>query len=582
MLIPEEQDGLAMRMLVTASRSLSSTEANTVAKDYATPVLRETSSDENGETPQDTPEAMRSRLEFVTGRSLEPAAPSEAAEVLRVTVLYLEGIHSPIVPTVRIAAWVGFRSSFPSDAMAISSCGYSSYFLKEGSLLAVESDQVKWTPDSASYSGVAFWDSLHSSKDESSDTKEKAAPKSHLDITIPSPGSTSKLTKDNSEQIQLPDILEFHICLVCERGPTTSGSDDTTNSPTWRRINSSTSMTKWDNIMEEEHWYKDDTDDDNSSSDMMPCLSLEQELQHGVAHLKVPRDTEQLCTLNSGEKILQLPVRTTNRQQSQLTRDGPDVVVLDDAATLSIQVEKVRIPTNTERTKCSSQRHYVQSTWNGVPYTAPLSVKCGEDGSHDDADPNNTTQANHFHLNTTKSTVPTNAGTILKSKSELLSRTNDEGMCKIQQSLESSFKSMTDRRELAAAMRQQRENQPASPERYNFQTEQTSSCAMSQGLHTGISSNNLPLYDCLNLPSTSANLDNNKISPSSSLLEDDKEGINKQDVHINQPDQQSNPSKQSIMQRFFCGASMNCANLMHHCDEEQVGIYVVNSQSMSS
>ena len=227
----------------TAERRL---EMNAASEDINFPSLgvSQCSSDESSLSQQTTPRVAN------TGNAVGPSETNKI-QTLRVTVLYLEGITSPVIPSAKLSAWVGFRSSFPSETMNISSSNYSSHFLREGKLLAVESDQVKWTPNDESedgtfsYSGIAFWG-------ESVSKNGGTAP--HLEVTIPIPNEAAATELDDvisdKFDIKLPDILEFHTCIVCER-TAPPNKIDATKSPKCKRILSNAPLNDWNNEIEE-------------------------------------------------------------------------------------------------------------------------------------------------------------------------------------------------------------------------------------------------------------------------------------------------------------------------------------------
>ncbi|KAL3791688.1 hypothetical protein HJC23_003945 [Cyclotella cryptica] len=606
-------------MLLKASRSTSSTEIKKAfqgdcgAHVAACDII---SSDSNDESQQRTPRINNTRADSCPTRALETAASSEASALLRVNVLYFEGIASPSIPSGGVSVWVGFRSSFPPDSMTVQSPSYSSYFLKEGNVLAIESDQVKWTPAiqddnddsntnnySFGYNGVAFWDSLHSVQSP------------HLEIVVP-PLPDTWHNDDEDQPHQLPDILEFHVRLVCETDTISPANDSTTvlNS-TWRRLKSRTqssmSLNKWDDLMEEEHWYKDDVDD-TSTCDEIPItqFSQEQHHPHGIAHLKLSRDPNSPDGLDSSAKILPLPIRVIPPHQSsdECGKEGTEnnVTVLQNAI-LSIQVEKISAsPEMKSKDSADNQRHYVSNTWNGgnelLPNHAPHSVKCDDDDDSQQNEQKNVSPTRHFHFNKMKgiaSRSKSKSGNIMETEQVTEdSLSVDQGMFKIHQALESSIKAVSDRRGLAAALRQNRETDPVSPGRGSrcgedndavlnqtlfkntfhddqhgsvhpkFESiavnESLSSCRLLNGGNGGLA--------IAGTQSSAHSIDN--LSPLSKHANDP--GAQKE------KDQVSSSRKISVMKRLFCGASMELADVMHHCDEDHAGIYRVDSQSLGS
>lgn len=557
-------------MRVLTSDSLSSTEMNTTSKDENFPPLRVSgcSSDETNLSKQSTPHVANVDQDSTAA---DPAAPEETMERLRVSVLYLEGITSPNIPATRISAWVGFRSSFPPDAMSISSSNYSSFFLKEGNLLAVESDQVKWTPTDdendckPSYSGIAFWDSVTA----------KETTKSHLEIEI-QPQSLPQSNDGEQDSNPLPDILEFHICIVQETAAAANEAKEI--SSVLSKNKSSASMQKWDNEMEEVHWYNDE---EEGQCDEATHTSLEQQLHHGVAHLKVHYDPDN-NEFDSDGKIVHLPIRMIPPRSNP---SNDHTISLGHAATLTIQAEKVHVPKYLPTTE---QRHYIKNTWNGGQQCAPLSVKCNDEKSSKDEEGNQKGEslAKHFRFDTIKSIISCRKPPEVTDQSTQKVIIEDpqpskESMNKIQEALESSFKSMNDSKKLAAAMREQRQFEHISPN--------CKPIPLPQDISSRKQPKELALDDCLTgLPATANNLaDNssaNDINNLATMLATTplKSNARVQPLKAEsqqQLDQASLPRK-SIMSRLLCGADLT--EVMHHCDEDHVGMYVVDSRSLSS
>ena len=503
-------------MRVLTSDSLSSTEMNAACKDSNFPSLgvSQSSSDESQQT---TPRVAN------TGNALGPSE-TEKIETFRVTVLYLEGMTSPIIPPARISTWVGFRSSFPSESMSISSSNYSSHFLREGKLLAICSDQVKWTPNdesdgNISYSGIAFWDSV----------SKHGSTGPHLEVTIPT--QTPPQSHDEFD-IKLPDILEFHTCIVCE---TTGPPNSTETKSLVCRKNQSNASSEWNNEIEETHWYIDDEDSNPST------LSLEPQLQHGVAHLKVQLDSDDDDTFTSDKKIINLPIRMIKSRPTSQCNNAMhehDVSISEHCASLTIQVEKVL----KTKDSASKQRHYVKHDWNGGQKFAPPSINCTDESSKENV-PRDTMIAKHFRFDTIKDIITTgwNSADVSKGDTEQIKVTieddqvpsHDESMSKIHEALESSFKSTNDSKKLAAALRESRGKEPKQL-------------------------NDYLLNDCMNAA------DKNLLS-----------GNEMQEL------QGTNSPKKSITTRL---SQLFCADLsevMLHCDEDHVGMYV-DSLSLSS
>ena len=508
----------------------------------------------------------------------------ESVERLRVSVLYLEGITSSSIPSSRMSVWVGFRSSFPSDSISVTSSNYSSHFLKEGNLLAVESDQVKWTPaddDAAdcksSFSGIAFWDSVA--------TDQTEAP--HLEVTMRTQRRGE--INHNPDNIELPDILEFHTCMVCERSPLNDIAE--TNNNKMKRVSSSVSLYHWDNEMEEVHWYNDDDGGQGSDADRSSSvhLSLEQELHHGVAHLKLPRDHD-YEQFGSKSKIIHLPVRIKQtREPSNSDEPGQvqQISLSEQNATLTLQVERTHLPIEP-----TEQIHYAKNTWSNGCECAPPSVKCNNDNSPE-PDPKSTSLTKHFRFDTIKDIIRKSAEATHKNQinsnndlrqepaektqdviiiEDAVQNSHEDGMNKIQEALESSFKSMNDSKKLAAAMKQQRENEPTLLERDTVATKLT---PIDQ-------SKEVALDNCLetSLNDTDDRFVHSKTSTSSTGKVKVQETQQKlKDTSQQQSDQITNQQKNSILSRLLCGADLT--EVMLHCDEDHAVMYV-DSMSMSS
>ncbi|KAL3764780.1 hypothetical protein ACHAWO_009595 [Cyclotella atomus] len=557
-------------MRVLTSESVSSTEMNTMSKDenFLPPGVSACSPDHTSFSQQTTPRAANIRHDTST----EDLVAGETSEILRVTVLYLEGMISSTIPAARVSAWVGFKSSFPPNAMSISSSNYSSHFLREGTLLAVESDQVKWTPTvqdemdckSSSYSGIAFWDSV--STDE--------ALKSHLEVIIPS-NTVSEMT----DNIQVPDILEFHVCIAHE-----IAAGNIPTNPKMTQNQSNTSLHKWDNEMEEVHWYSNDGEGDITTDYEIIHTSLEQQLLHGVAHLKVYHDPED-STFDSGRKIVHLPIRLIPSRSS--TEQLEHYIGLEHAATLTVQAEKV----DASKVSRAEQRYYIKNTWGAGQECAPPSIKINGDSSKEENTKNDSI-AKHFTFDTIKNIISgrkSTQSTIASGKKSApdcreqnviiechQQSSNNEDMNKIQEALESSFKSMNNSKKLAAAIRHQRQFEPISLARNALPTEvspnKQSSCTKEL---VNTAAHFTANYNQLNGVTNSIK---SNVATMPSKSKDDS------DQHKHIPQQQSdhiaNTSKKTIMSRLLCGTDL--ADVMNHCDEDQVGMYVADSLSLSS
>ncbi|KAL7482092.1 hypothetical protein ACHAW6_007787 [Cyclotella cf. meneghiniana] len=251
------------------------------------------------------------------------------------------------------------------------------------------------------------------------------------------------------------------------------------------------------------------------------------------------------------------------------------------------------------------QRHYVISTWNGgnelFPNYAPNSVKCDDDDSEED-EQRNVSPARHFHYNKIKGIITSRS----KSKSDKLfeqqvthdSLLVDQGMCKIQQALESSIKAMSDQRGLAAALRQQRETDPVSPGKSSIcgevnigelnQTllEELFPHAQRESVRpksTKAADEYLNLSILLDGSDDGLTVD--RTHSSAHLNSSIATALPKQasDLGAQKPmGQVSSTRKISVMQRLFCGASMELAEVVHHCDEDHLGIYAMDSQLVGS
>ena len=558
-----------------ASESLSSTEMNTPSKEgeFSPSDVGVDNCNEYDFSEQSTPRTVNT---FQDCCAVERTTSEESFDRLRISVLYLEGISSSSIPSSRVSVWVGFRSSFPSDSMSVTSSNYSSHFLREGNLLAVESDLVKWTPAddedadcTSSFSGIAFWDSASTDKIETP----------HLEVAMAL--QTRGEHSHNPDNIELPDILEFHICIIHERSPPNENVDS--KSQKIKKASSNLSLNQWDNEMEEVHWYNDDegqgSDSDRDSGIQFP---LEQEVHHGVAHLKVHKDQ-----FGSKRKMVHLPVRMKQAYEPVScveSGQAQHIFLSEQEAILTIQVEETHLPIEP-----IEQRHYAKNMWSNGCECAPPSVKCCDDNSLE-RETKSTSLAKHFRFDTIKSIINrqksadeiisnSNSGEERSKQSQNVIITDDalqithkDGMNKIHKALESSFKSMNDSKKLAAAMKQQRENQPKELEHDLYPTK--------------ISPINQPqeidLYQCLD---KSLNDTDNKIvhskSPTlcigKSKLQDTQQ--KRKDMPEGQSDQITRPQNNSILSRLLCGADFT--DVMLHCDEDHAGMYV-DSMSLSS
>lgn len=549
-------------MRVLTSESVSSTEMNTMSKDENFPPLGvpEFSPDQTISRQQSTPRAANISHDIVADNQ----DARETSDILRITVLYLEGMSSSSIPAARVSAWVGFKSSFPPNLMTISSSNYSSHFLREGTLLAVESDLVKWTPNAedemdckSSYSGIAFWDSVP--------TDEKL--RSHLEVTMP-----SNPVSENTDNMQLPDILEFHVCIAHE---TAAENITTATNPQLTQNQSSSSSQKWNNEMEEVHWYSNDDEEGESTIDYeISHKSLEHQLLHGVAHLKVYHNPDD-STLDPGQNIVHLPIRMIPTRSSLEcnTEQSNHFIGLDNAATLTVQAEKLHV----SKVSLAEQRHYIKNTWDTGQDCAPPSIKVNGDSSKEE-NPMNESVAKHFTFDAIKNIISgrKSAQSTIASGKKLAQDCREQEVVKIQEALESSFKSMNNSKKLAAAMRDQRQFEPISPIRNSLPTDISPSKQQTDINESANTAGHLAAsYD-------QANGEINSIKSSAATMSIKS---NEHDQHKNTPQQQqsdqiANASKNSIISRLLCGSSL--ADVMNHCDEDQVGMYVADSLSLSA
>ena len=282
-----------------------------------------------------------------------------SVEILRITLLSLEGIElseesflpngnisdqtlfAAVGKRWRITAWAGFRSSFPSDCMTVSTSHYSTLFEKEGNLLAIESDQIEL--DSSIFSngksdrvGRVHWQDPNEmqSSDDSGDMEHSTRlPHHHLQVTLPShPLSGSQ---PNSDDLVLPDIIEIHVCIV--------------------------------GIELRDTARKKSTKDASCS---------QQHFCQGIAHLKLP--THEQCADNfdlsgfgrPGGKVVYLPSRKVWENEHKF-------VTFVNNAMLSLRVEKLNVPIEQLSKRKEAQHEYIESDWNGED-CAPASVNSFE------------------------------------------------------------------------------------------------------------------------------------------------------------------------------------------------------------
>lgn len=293
------------------------------------------------------------------------------------------------------------------------------------------------------------------------------------------------------------------------------------------------------------HWYTDDEDSNPSS------FTLEPQLHHGVAHLKVNLQSDD-NTFTSEKKVMNLPIRMVpSRPTSQCTSQcnnamhDHDVSISEQFASLSIQVEKVL---KTEES-VSKQRHYIKHDWNGGQKCAPPSINCTDESSKENV-PQDTMIAKHFRFDTIKDIITGwNSVDVSKEDGDASEHikviiedqqvpSHDESMSKIQEALESSFRSTKHSKKPAAALRESR-----GTEHKQLNDHVLNDCLNASGMQTG--RNNL-------------------------LSENEMQEL-----------QGSISPKKSITTRL---SQLFCADLpevMLHCDEDHVGMYV-DSLSLSS
>ena len=311
------------------------------------------------------------------------AVPSNAdacVELLRVTLLSLEGIElseetlrpncgssssgrkklAAVSNQYRITAWAGFRSSFPTGCLSVPASHYSTIFQSEGNLLAVESDQIEFDSSTSSLEGsgpvglVHWQDSLQYDERQPSNDggveQLTKTPQHHLQVSLPPPPTHSETTQA-CDDLMLPDIIEIHACIACNLiNPQSEDSTDDFTIQSYRKKGQNTSCTK------EEHF------------------------SHGIAHIKIP--SREQSTVNNldlsgfsrpGGKVVMLPIRTkpqTNETDKILAR-------FVNNAILSLRVERLTVPTK-QLNKCKeTQRHYINSDWNG-DICAPASINSFE------------------------------------------------------------------------------------------------------------------------------------------------------------------------------------------------------------
>ena len=540
-------------------------------------------------------------------------------DVLRVTLLSLEGIHlSPatcsndendtcttntnnntdeskliavpsttILPTMRVNAWAGFRSSFPPQSTNVPSSHYSSLFQREGNLLAVESDDVKPVhavqKDGVNeyYSGVANWQMQTRRTGGASNAQEnEVIPVHHLVIQLP-PALSADTSNDEVPQSLsplLPDIVEFHICVVCTTvEPEASARDveeswktsSNTQSPEWNGIKIRQKNKVWDNAMEEEHWYRNDkgvTFDEDNDTDVID--DREQQICRGVAHLKIQPLSGSSYDYPGGE-ILRLPIRvveSATKSTGSSNVESEELVKLESNALLLIRVERVKIETKAAtKLSITHQRHYIES-----------------DRREDVASVIPNSECDNKELFRTKSASST-------TRKILQIATPTNGFNKIQQALESSNL-------FRAKQKQQREEKKDAVLHLEKDEDDGSECAVNQSAVTN--ERHVIVGDYTKSTSMREQpADDDKkesaIEECAVVEDDDIRMISTLGQRIQEsPDVAISPPKsmlQKIREKLRCGSLSdlgdvvhNVARAGHHCDEDHVGMYVMDSLSLTS
>ena len=266
-------------------------------------------------------------------------------------------------------------------------------------------------------------------------------------------------------------------------------------------------------------------DNDTDSVDDTYCSTtknIQPQICHGVAHLRLP-----LSKVNNsgGEgEVFNLPIRRKGESSSPSIND----IQLAQSATLSIRVERTCVPVQQHCRQKAEQYHYIESEWRREAGPALL------DSIIQNADDNYTDRGLSWWYRRATSTLTMAKSTVVKQPTQKNEPRGDKMLGKVIQFTSDDV-----------------ENERSVLNRYQ---------------------NNYEM-----LKQTPSQLR----AQSSSVSDDYNEGGE------DGPQSSKKSLSQTISERFLCGASLGDALKMaaaagHHCDEDHVGLYVVNSESMCS
>lgn len=265
-------------------------------------------------------------------------------------------------------------------------------------------------------------------------------------------------------------------------------------------------------------------DDDIESVD--GTYSSQPQVCHGVAHLRLP-----LSKVNNhqGGEVFNLPIR--RKGESSPSSSINDIIWLAQNATLSIRVERTCVPVQQHCRQKAEQYHYIESEWRREPGSALLDSIIHNAG---DKDVDDNDRGLSWWYRRATSTLTMAKSTVVKQPPQKNEPRGDKMLGKVIQ-----FTSDDVENERSVLNRYQNNNE---------MLKQTPSQLRAQ---------------------------------SSSVSDDYNEGGE------DGPQSSKKSLSQTISERFLCGASFSDALKMaaaagHHCDEDHVGLYVVNSESMCS
>ena len=283
-------------------------------------------------------------------------------------------------------------------------------------------------------------------------------------------------------------------------------------------------------------------DDDTDSVDDTYCSNtknIQPQICHGVAHLRLPlskvnnsgdESTEPSVSIQQGGEVFNLPIR---RKGESSPSSSINDIQLAQNATLSIRVERTCVPVQQHCRQKAEQYHYIESEWRREPGSALLDSII-HNADDNDVNDNYSDRGLSWWYRRATSTLTMAKSTVVKQPPQKNEPRGDKMLGKVIQ-----FTSDDVENERSVLNRYQNNNE---------MLKQTPSQLRAQ---------------------------------SSSVSDDYNEGGE------DGPQSSKKSLSQTISERFLCGASFSDALKMaaaagHHCDEDHVGLYVVNSESMCS